>query len=266
MRRTIFVGLVLLAAATLPGAASAGEPVWGKEMVDSSAFPPPFGVSAVYFNQQQEYEVESLTLGIPGFGGLPTDQLAIDNELDEINGKFDAWLLPWLNVFAIAGQLDGETDVDFSAIQAIYQLPFSKIHIKYDGEVYGAGAVLAAGTDRFFGSVTTIFTNTSLSGDFDSSADAFIVTPRVGIHNHFGAVYAGAMYQEANEEHKGTIGLPLIPGLPPIPVPFDVKLRQKDDWNWVVGGTVAMGPHWTLQAEGGFGDREHVDLELGYRF
>ncbi len=266
MRRSIVVGLVLVAAAAFPCVASAGEPVWGKEMVESANFPAPFGISAVYFGQQQDYEVESLSLGIPGFGGFPTDLLKIDNEIDEINAKFDAWLLPWLNVFAIAGQLDGETKVEFPQIPGAFPLPFSTIRIQYDGEVFGAGAVIAGGTDRFFGSLTTIFTNTSLSGDFDSSADAFVVSPRLGIHNQVGALYAGAMYQEANEEHKGTIGLPLIPGLPPIPVPFDVQLRQKDDWNWLVGGTVALGSHWTLQAEGGFGDREHVDLELGYRF
>ena len=72
--------------------------------------------------------------------------------------------------------------------------------------------------------------------------------------------------QRATEEHQGTLGLPLIPGLPPIPVAFDVELEQKDDWNWLVGGTAALGERWTLQAEGGFGDRDHVDIELCFRF
>jgi hypothetical protein len=266
MRRSLAVGFVFVAIAAWAASAGAGEPVWGKEMVDSSNFPLPFGVSAVYFRQEQEYEIEKLSLGIPGFSLLPIDQLQIENEIDEVNGKFDAWLLPWLNVFGIAGKLDGETDVDFSAIGAAFPLPFSRITINYDGEVYGGGIVLAGGGDLFFGSLTTIVTNTSLSGDFDSSAEAFVVTPRVGIYNQRGAVYAGAMYQETTEEHRGTIGLPLIPGLPPIPVPFEVELRQKEDINWLLGGTLAFGEHWTLQAEGGFGGRDHVDIELGYRF
>lgn len=246
--------------------ARAGEPVWGKEMVDSASFPSPFGVSAVWFSQEQEYEIEKLVVGIPGFSQLPVGQLAVDNELDEVNAKFDAWLLPWLNVFAIAGKLDGTTRVDFSAVAPLFQLPFTAIDIEYDGEVYGGGFVLAAGTDRLFGSLTTILTSTSLSGDFDSSADAFVVTPRVGVHNRRGALYLGAMYQEATEEHDGTIALPLVPGLPPIPVPFEVDLKQQDDFNWLVGGTAALGTSWTLQAEVGFGDRDHVDVELGYRF
>ena len=266
MRRSSALGMVLVSALAFSGPAAAGEPVWGKEMVDSAEFPLPFGVSAVYFKQEQEYVIEKLTLGVPGLGGLPTNLLQIDNEIDETNFKFDAWLLPWLNVFGIAGKLDGETDVDFSALGPALPLPFTKLTIEYDGEVYGGGAVVAGGNDRFFGSVTAILTNTSLSGDFDSSADAFVLQPRFGVHNRRGALYVGAMYQEATEEHKGTIGLPLIPGLPPIPVAFEVELRQKDDWNWLAGGTVALAEHWTLQAEAGFGDREHVDIEFAYRF
>ena len=86
------------------------------------------------------------------------------------------------------------------------------------------------------------------------------------MHNRRGALCLGAMFQEAEESHSGTLTLPLVPGLPPIPVPFDVELSQKDDWNWIVGGTAALGPRWTLQVEGGFGDRDHVDVELGFRF
>jgi hypothetical protein len=267
MRRAIVVGLVCLSAATAPGAARAGGPIWGKDMVQGGDFPPPFGISAVYFSQEQEYEVEKLTVGVPGFQNLPTDLLQIDNELDELNVKFDAWLLPYLNVFGLLGTLDGKTDVDFSALGPAPQpLPFSRITIEYDGEVYGAGAVLAGGVQRFFGSLTAIYTNTSLSGDFESSADAFVLTPRVGLFNRHGSIYVGAMYLEATEEHEGTVGLPLVPGLPPIPVAFEVDLVQKDDWNWVVGATAALGKNWTLQAEGGFGDREHIDIELGFRF
>jgi len=259
--------LVVAVALAVPSLAGAGEPVWGKEMVEGKDFPLPFGVSAVYFTQDQDYDVDKLVLGVPGLPPIPAGQLEIENSIDEVNAKLDAWLLPWLNVFAIAGELDGETDVDFSALAPLLQLPFTSLTIEYDGEVYGLGAVLAAGTERYFGSLTVIGTETSLSGDFDSEASAFVVTPRVGVHNRRGALYVGSMYQAADEKHKGTIALPLgPPGAPVIQVPFDVELSQKDDWNWLVGGTAALGERWTLQVEGGFGDRDHVDVEIGFRF
>ena len=69
------------------------------------------------------------------------------------------------------------------------------------------------------------------------------------------------MYQKATEHHRGTLAIPYLGA-----VPFDVKLKQKDDWNWIAGATTTFREHWTLQVEGGFGNRDHVDLELGYRF
>lgn len=260
------VAIVAVVALVLPSVAVAGEPVWGKDLVAGREFPLPFGVSAVYFTQDQEYVVDKLVLGVPGLPPIPVEQLQIDNTLDEINAKFDAWLLPWLNVFGVVGNLDGETTVNLGPIQQLLQFPFGSFDIQYDGEVFGVGAVVAGGSERYFGSLTAIATETSLSGDFDSEASAFILTPRFGIHNSRGALYVGSMYQAADEKHKGILTLPLIPGAPAFPVPFEVELSQKDDWNWVVGGTAALGERWTLQIEGGFGDRDHVDVELGFRF
>lgn len=260
------VAVVAVLALALPTPALAGEPVWGKDLVAGKLFPLPFGVSAVYFSQDQDYVVDKLVLGVPGLPAIPDSLLRIENEIDETNVKLDAWLLPWLNVFGILGQLDGETTVDFAAIQPLLGLPFSSLRIDYDGEVYGLGAILAGGTDRLFGSLTAIATQTSLSGDFDSDAKAFVLMPRFGVYNRRGALYTGAMYQAAEESHQGSIALPIFPGAPAIQVPFEVELSEEDEWNWLVGGTAALGEHWTLQLEGGFGDREHFDVELGFRF
>lgn len=269
MRRSFRVALVASVALAAASAARAGEPVWGKEMVAGKEFPLPFGVGVTYFTQDQEYNLDKLTVGIPGLPGLPTQFIRVDNQIDEINAKLDVWLLPFLNVFGIAGQLDGETRVDLSRLPiplSSFGIPFDRLTIEYEGEVYGGGLVLAGGTDRFFASVTTIATQTSLSGDFDSEASAFVVTPRAGIYDRRGALFAGAMYQAVEESHKGTIGLPLVPGLPPIPVAFGVELSQKEEWNWVVGGVLALGERWTLELEGGFGDRDHVNAAATWRF
>lgn len=266
MRRVVAVTLVVGLALLVPSPAVAGEPVWGKDLVEGSDFPLPFGLSAVWFDQDQEYTVDRLTLGVPGLPPIPASALRIENSIEETNLKLDAWLFPWLNVFGIAGQLDGETTVDFATIAPLLGLPFTTLDIAYDGDVYGAGAVLAVGSASSFASLTAIVTETSLSGDFDSEVSAAVVTPRVGLHNRRGAVYIGAMYLDAQEKHRGTIVLPLIPNAPPIPVPFDIELSQNDDWNWLVGGTLGFAEHWTLQVEAGFEGRDHVDVEIGYRF
>jgi len=257
-----FVVLLLAAAVFTPALASAGEPVWGKDLVAGKDFPMPFGIGVTYFTQDQDYIVDKLEVGIPGFPPIPNSTLKIKNSIDELNGKLDAWLLPYLNVFGIAGHLDGTTDVDLSSVPGLAAvLPFTSLSIDYSGTVYGAGVVLAGGTDRFFGSLTGIATRTNLSGDFDSSVKANILTPRFGVHNYHGALYVGAMYLDAQEDHKGTVPIPFLG-----PVPFKVELSQKDDWNWVVGGGYSFTPNWVLELEAGFGGRDHVDAALTYRF
>jgi len=262
MRVRGFVVLLVVAAFLTPALAAAGEPVWGKDLVAGKDFPMPFGIGVTYFTQDQDYIVDKLELGIPNFPPIPNSTLKIKNSIDEINAKLDAWLLPYLNVFGIAGHLDGTTDVDLTSVPGLVGLlPFTSLSIDYDGTVYGGGVVLAGGNDRFFASVTGIATRTNLSGDFDSSVKANVLTPRFGVHNSRGALYAGAMYLDAQEKHKGTVPIPFLG-----PVPFKVELSQKDDWNWVAGGSFAFTPRWVLELEGGFGGRDHVDAALTYRF
>ncbi len=261
MRRWALLLVLALLGSFAPREAAAGEPVWGKDLVAGKTFPLPFGIGVTYFAQDQDYRIDKLTLGVPGLPPIPTQFLKIENSIDEINAKFDAWLLPYLNVFGIAGHLNGDTKVDLSALPVPLPLPFTSLKINYDGEVYGVGVTLAGGTDHFFGSVTGIATNTQLSGDFDSSASAKVLTPRVGAYNDRGAIYAGAMYQKAEESHKGNIVLPFLG-----PVPFAVDLSQKDDWNWIAGGSWAFRPDWTLELEGGFGDRSHLNAAVTWRF
>ena len=248
-----------LACATAAGPAAAQGPIWGKQWTGGQTFPLPFGVGLTLYEQRQDYAVDRLSVGIPGFEGIPTDALAIDNRLRELNLKLDAWLLPFLNVFLIGGTLDGRTVVDFGDLDL--PIPLGRVPIDYDGEVYGGGAVLAWGTERAFATLTPVWTQTSLSGDFDSTAEAFVVAPRFGVHDARGAVWVGAMYQRAEESHSGTISLPFVG-----PVPFAVELVEDEEWNGLLGASLALDTHWNLELEGGFGGRESATATVSYRF
>jgi len=262
VRRSIPAALFVLAVAAGSVPAAAGGPIFGKDLVAGRSFPMPWGIGVTYFTQDQPYTVDSLEVGIPGFPAIPTELLKVDNSIDEINAKLDVWLLPYLNVFGIAGNLDGTTDVDLSAVPGLAGvLPFTSLKVKYDGEVYGAGAVLAAGSDRYFASLTGIITRTSLSGDFDSNVEANVLTPRVGFIGRSAVFYVGSMYLDAQEHHSGNIMLPFLGE-----VPFDVRLSQKEDWNWLAGTSISLTQSFTLELEGGFGDRDHFNAALTYRF
>ena len=248
----------LLAVAAAASPAAAGLPLLA-EHVDASRLPPPYGIGITVYGQAQPYALDQLSISLPGFAIPATDSISIDNSLREQDAKFDFWLFPFLNLFGLVGHLEGATSVDLTHVP----LPVSlgTVDIDYHGTVYGAGATLAAGSDRWFGSLTTIYTNTDLKGDFDSTAKAFVVTPKFGLTSPRGSAWIGAMYQRTDEHHRGDITLPFLGS-----VGFDVKLRQKNAWNGVLGMESALTDHWHLELEGGVGSRMSASVGLTYRF
>lgn len=263
MRRVTVIAMALgvgIGGTIGAGAARAGEgPLFGAQWAQGTTLPLPWGAGLTVYEQRQPYRIDRLSVGIPGFDSLPIDRLDVTNRLREVNLQLDVWLLPFLNVMLIGGEVDGRTVVDFSDLTLPF--PLDRVSINYDGEVYGGGVTLAAGTELLFGSVNVVWTRTSLSGDFDSEADALVAAPRVGLHDDRGAIWIGAMYQQTDEHHAGTIALPFVG-----PVPFAVELSQESDWNGLVGAHAALDEHWNLELEGGFGDRRTASATVTYRF
>jgi len=238
--------------------AAAGALPWGASLSQGQELPPPFGIGVTLYSQNQPYRVDSLSFSLPGFTTIPASLLKIDNRIAEANVQLDAWLFPFLDVFGLVGKIDGSTRVDFR--QLALPLPFSGITVGYHGNVYGAGATLVAGGEHWFASLTGVKTKADLSGDFDSRVNATVVMPRLGIGNAKTSYWIGAMYQRTDENHKGTIVLPYLG-----PAAFAVALSQKSDWSGLVGAHAALGKAWTLELEGGFGNRTSASLTLAYR-
>ena len=253
-------GCALLAMTVgVAAAAQGGALPFGKDWAKDARLPLPYGAGLTFYSQTQGYELDRLSVSLPGLA-IDPDQVGIDNRVHEINVQLDAWLFPFLNVFGIAGEIDGLTRVDLSNVEAS-PIPLGLLDIDYTGEVYGVGVTLVGGNDRFFGSLTGIWTTENLSGDFQSDAEALIVTPRVGIHDERTSAWIGATYQDASETHQGTINLPVVGG-----VGFDVELKDSDPWNIQLGMETAISEHWHVHAEGGFAKRLTAELGATYRF
>jgi len=256
--KLVFALLVATAVGIAP-AANAGGPPFAASLAEGKKLPLPYGIGITLYDQVQDYSLDSLTLGIPGFDNVPLDRFAIDNRITDYNVQMDVWLFPFLNVFGLIGTIDGSTEVDFSDVPLPF--PLGKVAIDYDGTVYGGGVTLAAGGDVWFTSLTGVATKSDLSGDFDSSANSLVVMPRLGVHNDRGSIWVGAMYLDTEEKHSGTITLPFLG-----PVPFAVDLTQKNRWNALVGLHANVAEHWTVEVEGGFGARSSASITAGWRF
>ena len=242
------VGFVLFGTANL-GAQSASE----------IKIPNKLGLGLSLYNQTQPYEIASLEVQIPGVDPATLEDLDVDNDTSSYHLRVDYWILPFLNIFGLLGQIDGSTEVDLQGIDIGLPVGINNLTIDYDGTVYGGGAVLAVGGKHWFGAVAYDYTETDLE-IATSSVQASIITPKVGYHFDGGAIWVGAMYQNAEETHEGTYVLPYLG-----PVPFRVELNEKESWNYLIGGTAALSRHWVLILQGGFGTRDAALVSLEYR-
>jgi hypothetical protein len=260
--------ILTLVALALPMSAQA-DALFGNDMAGDRKLPRTWGIGIDYFSMDQPYQIDSLTFTPVLPIGDPT-LLPVNNDIEHVDLKIDVWVLPFLNLFGIYGQIDGETAVDLSGTGLPLPPNARTLIVDYDGDVYGGGAVLAFGGDKWFGSVTATFTDTSLGGDINSTVKASTIQPRVGLR--FGdhtEVWIGGYYIDAEESHNGTIIVdlgPLIPPGVPFPLDFDVDLSQAEDFNFSVGTHMMLSDSWETTIEVGGGDRRTVLANLTYRF
>jgi hypothetical protein len=262
--------LLLLLVLALP-LSSQADPLFGKDMAGDRNLPRAFGIGIDYFNMDQPYQIDSLSFVVPPPIVLPpiTDPsiILVNNEIEHVDLKLDVWLFPFLNVFGIYGTIDGRTEVDLSAVG----IPLlDTVSLNYDGDVYGGGMVLAVGGDKWFASLTGTYTDTDLSGGFNSSVEATAIQPRIGVRaTETTEVWIGGYFIDAEETHSGTILLDLGAAGPgfPIPIGFAVDLSQEEDFNFSIGLHSMFSEHWEATVEiGGGGDRDTALANLTYRF
>ncbi len=256
-------GLVILLTALLPLSSSADSALpFMKDLVGDAELPRPWGISVDFYTMDQDYDIEALQFVLPGISLGDPSQLNVTNEVMHLDIQADVWLLPFLNVFGIVGKVDTDTLVDFSQVD-IAGLPFDlgKLPVSFDGTVYGLGFTLVYGTENWFASTTTTFTETSTSGDLDSTVDSVSIQPRIGLIRNGWRLWVGSMYLDVDEQHSGTFELPVIGS-----VPFAVDLITRDNWNYTVGVGHVFNDRANLSLELGFGNREHTLFNFNVRF
>ena len=270
--RHLFIAILLLSPLTAQAeetdTGSGNGPLFMKHLVDEGDFFAPWGIGFDFFTMDQDYDIKSLDLNVPSLGGdldIDPTQVKVTNEIRHYDLKLDAWLTPFLNVFGVLGRVDADTVVDLGNIDVPVLGPLPAFPVSYDGTVWGFGANLVYGSDRWFAAMNTTWTKANLSGDYDSSVKTLTVQPRVGLVRNQWTVWVGGMWLDTKEKHRGTFELEL-PGIPPIPLAFDVDLETADKWNYAAGIGYIFSPKATIRFEYGFGDRTHTLFNFTYRF
>jgi hypothetical protein len=281
----MFAFVFLLATGVVSALPAAAEdnarrlPFWAG-LAGDRELPRPWGVSALGYWQDHGYDLEELSATSaldPRIGQVAgmvdPARIDVENEVVQAGIKVDAWVLPFLDVSVLAGYIDGRTEVDFGGLQraagaGMAMDPMAQqvlmtldegLDFDYAGFLYGAGVTLGWSVGPVFAAVNGIATWAEL--DDDASARAVIARPILGVRFDRLALWTGAMYQDAQERHKGTIS---VPGLGA--VSYDVRLEEKEPWNWLLGTSYAFSDEWQLALEGGIGERTQVEAALTRRF
>jgi len=226
--------------------------------------PRAYGLGLKLYHSTQDFDINSLDFTLPNVEISDPSVIGVESDIKYADVRLDAWVFPFLNVFVSLGRIDGSTTIDLNEV-SLPQLPIALgiIDVDYDGTVYGAGATTTFGGRNWFASLTFVFTNSDLEGEFNSRATSTTIQPRVGWRFSRGNLWVGAHYLDAEQSHTGNVDLG-IPGVPA--VPFDVELTPTEPFNFKVGGNFELTDRLEATVEIGFAERRDGLVSLTWRF
>lgn len=255
--------------------------------------PLPYGVGLIYAYVEQDQLIESLQVGINGGPIESFDFVAFDNIVSKSDSwqlRYDTWLFPFMNVYAMIGTVDGDVPMDVLldgdgmldqqgiSCDGVINNPLCKvlggktitlpIDATFSGKTYSLGVVLAGGWKSYF---VTLPANWTISDMDTTNAEGTVLTisPRAGKLFNLGnygnlAVFAGGNYLDANLTVTGQVDLPdeLLT------IDYIIEQANKDRWNAVIGANWDINRHWSLSLEynGLFGSRESYVASATWRF
>jgi lipid-binding SYLF domain-containing protein len=269
-------------------------PFLAQQVIDKGyELPLPYGIGLTYAHVDQEQILSDLEVGLNGGAKEPFPFVGFDNARsvsDSLQLKLDAWLFPFMNVFALFGRVDGEAplNVYIDGNGMLDQLGVTcgpgppnplcgllenqtfvlDIEAKFKGNTYGAGTVLAGGWNNWFVTVPISYTYADMEGKETEGATTS-VTPRFGRVFNLGdhgnlALYTGGSYLRTKLTVQGTEVTP--DGL--LVIDYTIEQKNKDRWAVVLGGNWDINKRWSWSAEyNGFtGSRDAFITSVGRRF
>lgn len=274
-------------------------PMFAQSVIDLGFdLPNPFGLAIVPNGIRQELLLSDLAVGLNGGELIEIDFAKFDTPVIENNNvqlKFDAWILPFVNIYATYGKMRGKGKIplavggrdilDFLGLNCEGALapPLCEKNLNFDakpeyrGENYSLGLNVAMGWQRYF--VTLPITYSWSNVDIiDNTVASLFVSPRIGINGSVGesgalAVFIGASYLRADVAISGSINLSEVGLNGDIPLPdgstvdYRIYQRNKDRWNYLLGFNWDLSKSWSIQTElGTGGSRDNAIASLTWRF
>jgi hypothetical protein len=272
-------------------------PFLAQKVIDKGYdLPLPYGAGLIYSFNKQEQLITELEVGINGRDKAPFGFVSFDKAItrtEGVNAKIDAWLFPFMNVYATYGPFKGDADLDIliDGDEMLEHMGIScagpirpglcdrlqgqdillPIHTEPSGTNWGVGGVLAGGWKGWFVTIPFNLSRVDLGDTFADGGPIITVTPRFGRTFALGdlgnlALFAGGNYLESKLEISGTYRIPIEDEV----ITFDYTVQQKnmDAWNLVFGFNWDINKQfsWSMEYDGFMGTREAFIASLTWRF
>jgi hypothetical protein len=226
--------------------------------------PMPFGAGLVYYYVGRDIAVEQVRVGRNGATPAPVPDfvaLSSTSSVHNLNLKFDVWLLPFLNVYAIAGYVWNESDTTIAlTLPALRDGGPTRqrqmtVPTAIQGSVGGLGTTLAGGYGPFFMALDINAARADLG--FDDKFHAVVTSLRSGWHGKAGGrpvrVWANATYWDTFATASGTVEDPDGGSLA-----FEVDQGPAHAWTYGLGFQYSPKRWLDVAVDGG------VDFHGGY--
>ncbi|MBO9666215.1 MAG: hypothetical protein J7501_05325 [Bdellovibrio sp.] len=247
--------------------------------------PRPYGVSLIYTDLSQGVDLSDLQVSfdqskpLKDINFVDLTGSTVQNSTWQL--KFDAWVLPFLNVFGLIGTVEGTGSVnvgisakeffdDFNPAICAGMPSFcqgyitAKAPMKYNGVNYGVGFLIAGGAHNFFFAmpVTYVVTDTNVS---TSNSYSLNLIPRFGYNyltsrsGKFG-FYLGANYLNSHADLTGSFVLPMAssPIGHDVTMSYSIREKNTDRWNGVGGVNWEISGLWSVVVELGYSENRNM--------
>lgn len=217
--------------------------------------PLPFGLGLILTGiDDREIDVSDVRIGFEDNAQSVSDFATLGSSSTVFNSnlRFDTWILPFLNVYALAGYVHNESDTSIH-VQVPGLLPGSDdivvdktIDTSLDGVVGGLGMTLAAGWKSLF--IVADFNYSRADLGFDDSFTARIGSIRAGWQGKANGrglqVWLGAGNWDTAATAKGHLDLDDGRRLV-----FEADQHPHTNWMYELGANYMLSKRWQLFAD-----------------
>ncbi|PMM47970.1 hypothetical protein [Vibrio breoganii] len=287
-------------------------PFFAQDVVNQGfSLPLPFGISIIYAESRQDMTITNLEAGMSFIPSeqttVPIDAVTFDNNYSHSKTpqlKLDAWIFPFMNVFATVGKVNGMAHVEFESDGSVanhvadnnrlcnpnigkpadFCEAFSNatgwgpkgLDVDLDGWNYTIGATFAAGWRDYFLAIPVSVSYIDMK---NAKAEELVisVSPRIGKQIPLKGtssvdVYVGLSYLDSNLTINGQHYIKNPPeqlaGLEGEHIDYKIEQENIDKWMGLVGASYNFNRSWAIQAEYGQNgsDKRQFVSSLTHRF